>query len=403
MEIQRDFNKVKEALEDFRLHLDRQSRLNYLNAYRTVESKYELDWDKFIKISNFSMRGQLTPSLELVMRRALQWSILTEYEVSLMPKVIIAYAIFCAIGLVGNSIVISHFTIQNFRKMKSYPFLIISLAVIDSLHCLYMALYNSLSYEPDWVMGKFICQNGLFIQTHALPNLTYWLLILISFQRYRTIMRPFNTKIKIKTYAVIVTLMVVFWGVMTYVITYHSGVQPMVYGRDTRGRRICTLPQSGVKITKLDYYLHSLPYGFLQSIPVFIMSYYFVRLWRHLKHEAMASHNNAQTMARIQSRNKKALKVLFLLIVCFVLSAFPSRIYLYFYNYFRIFELGEMMKHDHYKALMATGNAMQLLAMGNSIVNCFVYALFMKDFRKYFVNVITFGLVDRFKRSTTSR
>ena len=75
------------------------------------------------------------------------------------------------------------------------------------------------------------------------------------------------------------------------------------------------------------------------------------------------------------------------------MTAFPARTYLLFWNYTRIYELnGEVFEIKHFKTMIIFERLAQMAIIANNVVNCFVYATIMENFRYYALNILTFGL-----------
>ena len=194
MEVYKDFLRVEAALKEVQLHMDIKSQLEYVEAYDAIENKYGFTWDKFISLANFSMKGQLTKYQEGEMKKALQFSRLTAFLIETNPIFITAFIVACVIGLIGNLLIISHFVLKhraNLRKISGYSFLIIALAVVDILTCSILTFMTYFELKFVWKLGQFMCNYSHFIPVVALPNLSFWVLILVSFERYRSIVRPF--------------------------------------------------------------------------------------------------------------------------------------------------------------------------------------------------------------------
>ena len=161
MELYKDFLRVEAALKELYLHFDIKSQLDYVEAYDTIENKHGITWAKFILLANFSMKGQLTKYQEGEMKRALQFSRLTTFQIEVNPMFITLFIVVCAIGLIGNLLIISHFVMKyrgNLRKMSGYSFLIIVLAVVDLLACFSHTFLTYFELELVWRLEQFICE-----------------------------------------------------------------------------------------------------------------------------------------------------------------------------------------------------------------------------------------------------
>ena len=379
--------------------MDIESQLDYVEAYDTLENKYGITWDKFIFMSNLSMKGQLTKNQEGEMKRALQFSRLTAFQVELNPMFITAFIVACAIGLIGNLLIISHFVLKhraNLRQMRSYSFLIVVLAVVDLLACFNLTFITYFELELIWKLGQFICEYSNFIARTSLPNFSFWVLILVSFERYRNIVRPFDKKISIKIYTLVLGVMFGVMAVLGYVLFHFGILSRKDLIKNTKGDLVCVWPVTTlVRVPKSEFFTNAAVWGICHMLlPISILYYYYSRIAKYMKRKSSkASQKGGETAKRIRKRNKKALRVLFSLILVFVMTAFPARGYTLFWDYARLYELnGEVFEQKHFKIMIIFERLAQMAIMANNVGNCFVYATIMESFRHYALNVLTFGL-----------
>ncbi|XP_066914312.1 neuropeptide Y receptor type 2-like [Clytia hemisphaerica] len=410
MEKLQDFLRVKAALEEVHAHMDLKSQLDYAEAYDVIENKHGITWDIFILMSNLSMKGKLSKHQESEMKKALQFSRLTAFQIENNPKFITAFIVACTIGLVGNLLIISHFMLKHrgkLTKMRGYSFLIIILAVVDLLVCFSLTFATYFELELVWKLGQYLCEYNGFITRGALPILSFWVLVLVSFERYRNIVKPFDKKISVKIYTLVLGVMLVLLGIVGFILHQFGVVVKMNFIKNTKGDLVCVVPASSFsKIPKREFFTNAAIWvASMMLIPVTILYYYYSRISRYMKRESSKAIQNAgQAAIQIRKRNKKALRVLFSLIVVFVMTAFPARGYLLFWSYVRIYELnGEVFEQKHFKIMIVFERIAQMLIMANNVINCFVYATIMESFRYYALNVLTFGLLRKRFTSTVRR
>ena len=105
------------------------------------------------------------------------------------------------IGSIGNLLIITYFLKINFgkwKKMSIYNFLIIHLAIIYIVtSVLSLVIYNEFS-NKKWSVGELGCTFGLPLTVGTLPYLSCWELVLISYERYRSITRYQRNKVQIQ-------------------------------------------------------------------------------------------------------------------------------------------------------------------------------------------------------------
>ena len=115
-----------------------------------------------------------------------------------------------------------------------------------------------------------------------------------------------------------------------------------------------------------------------------------------MKSEQQISKNGDSTaIYKIRKRNKKATKVLLLLIVVYGLTTIPSRIYLYISRHFFVFELTSDSIRMNYKNLLLLEHVAYLLLLLNNVVNFVVYAYMIIGFRRFMFKCLTFGCYGR--------
>ena len=104
-----------------------------------------------------------------------------------------------SIGILGNILIIAYFLHRNRRnigKMSSYHFLMILLAIFDSVTCWGLALSK---YQQNWEMSALSCQLGASaLEVMSLASI--WALVLIFYERYRGILYPFGKRLNKKRY-----------------------------------------------------------------------------------------------------------------------------------------------------------------------------------------------------------
>ena len=124
------------------------------------------------------------------------------------------------IGSLGNSLVIIYFLlvktkakIENIKVMSSYHFLIVVLACVDFALCTVSPLMY-IYMEEIWPFGVFVCRYIYPLSTHVSTSVSIWLLVLLMYERYRAIVKPFSRKIKKSEMSVIITFLFgIYFGV----------------------------------------------------------------------------------------------------------------------------------------------------------------------------------------------
>ena len=113
------------------------------------------------------------------------------------------FSFFLGIGSFWNLLVIIYFmkiNSKNLRKMSSYHFLVINLAFVDLCVTVGGSLLFPFSMKPSWELGAFNCALLITFFTKNLTVVSCWLLVIISFARFRSIVYPLRARINKKKY-----------------------------------------------------------------------------------------------------------------------------------------------------------------------------------------------------------
>jgi len=128
-------------------------------------------------------------------------------------NIVLSRALF-TIGVIGNLLVIVYFSsrAKHLNKMSCYHLFIVQLALTDISVCIFIPLikiYESL-YGEFWNMSEVTCLLLSAIPYHVATAVSGWLLVALSFDRYRRIVHPFKWQLNKKMVFLFITLL---WGV----------------------------------------------------------------------------------------------------------------------------------------------------------------------------------------------
>ena len=147
-----------------------------------------------------------------------------EYETMFMTqkasKIIIEdiFPVILAIGSFWNVLIIIYFVkinAKNLTKMSSYHFLIVQLAVADLIASGGVSIVANNLY--DWRLGTFACSFLLDLFLKVSPSASCFILVFISYTRYRAIAHPFKSRINKKQCSLVC---VAIWTVAILVHLY---------------------------------------------------------------------------------------------------------------------------------------------------------------------------------------
>ena len=293
--------------------------------------------------------------------------------------VMIVFLAITTIGSIGNLLIIIYFLKINFGKWKKtslYNFLIIQLAIVDIVtSVLSLVIYNEF-FKKTWSMGEIGCTFGIAFTIGTMPFLSCWVLVLISYERYRSITQPFairGTKCKYSVFifiiSVIFSLIWIPFMLKTKVVAGGQSINKCVDG--------------------MEYFDHIefLAYAFVLRtmdcfLPAVLLCFFYLRIRNWMLKES----NNFPLTEESKRRNSMALKVLHNLIIVYIACVFPARLVMTGLHIEDNFGTG---KRKYYFDLVH--EILSLVSLLNNLVNVFVYAFMMKDFRRSLLTLITFG------------
>ncbi|XP_066936073.1 urotensin-2 receptor-like [Clytia hemisphaerica] len=293
-------------------------------------------------------------------------------------------AVLC-FGTIGNFLIIIYFIKINRKKlakMSAYHFLIINLAIADFLTCLGMVFVTFYLGVPEWKLGKFGCSFMLGFSGSACPYASCWILVLLSYARYRSIVKPLIpriTKIKCSIICLIIwTLCLV--GSLDSFLKRDITVK--------HGHKKCT---SEVGLTRRILF-SSIRFTLDSAIPVMFLLYFYIRIKTTMSREDRSNSLAANDSTR--QRNQNALKTIMSLVIIYVICVCPGRL-LYLTREVLLATLDE--NSDVYKGIQNTSGWNSILRLIllylNNVVNIFVYLKLIMGFRNF---LFTFG---RWRRS----
>ena len=282
------------------------------------------------------------------------------------------------LGAIGNLLIIIYFLKINFgkwKKMSIYNFLIIQLAVIDMVTSVTTALVINEFYETAWRIGEFSCTFGYPFMVSVMPYLSCWVLVLISYERYRSITQPFairGTKCK---YSVFISVILVLCC-LSY-IPFMIKTKVVDDGQSIK----C---EDGMKyFSDIEFLVYAL---FLRTFDCFLPAVLLCFFYRRIRNWMSKESNQFPLTEESKRRNSIALKVLRNLIIVYIGSVFPGRLVvtgLHIEDNFAIDQRKYYFNFVH--------ELFSFISLLNNLVNVFVYAFMIKDFRRFLLTLITFG------------
>ena len=395
MERFKALKRLQEAMEDLQNYGDKKSMVDYYTSYTNMETKYGLTWNNFVFFVNFTLKGKLKQSEKQDLQTALSMGRLNHFENQIRPIVLYCFITLAIIGIIGNTLIMVYFTRkhkQNLRKMTAYHFLIIILAMVDWIYCFSSTFLHYFDWQLTWKIDSFSCSYAIPFFIVSYPNMSFWLVVLISFERYKNIVHPFSKKTSILKYSVIIFVLLLTCGCLTFISTEYFFVRHL---QVKDGRKMCKWdPSLRLKFTPALYHINMNVLGQIAFMPSLLMIYFYRKISNYMKKEQKNSRNENSTKNKIRKRNQKALKVLFMLVIIFGVTSIPSRVYIYIARHFILFSLENTPALQmNYKSLLLIEHVAYLLFLLNNVVNFLVYAFMIVGFRRFLFKCLTFGLL----------
>ena len=287
------------------------------------------------------------------------------------------------IGGVWNLLIIIYFVKVNFRrlkKMSSYHFLVIHLALTDLLTCTSSAIFPQYVGQ-NWQMGEFMCIIILAVGKNIVPMVSTITLIFISYSRYRVIVHPFQPKIS-KTKAALMCLAAWALACLSHIHSLMNSKLQRGYGP------VCQI------IMNMEQFLTKsiVQHIFDSFVPLGIMFYLYYKIQKSLNAEQNS--NNFQLTDQSRQRNQTALRTVRGLIFLFAITVIPVRclalISLAFGMY--AFKSRPLFSTMLFTYNMLMDPIMIFTLNMNYVLNIFIYAKMIPGFRKFLLTVFTLGM-----------
>ena len=270
------------------------------------------------------------------------------------------FAPFFCLGIIGNLLIVLHFLRVNrnaIKRMPVYHYLVIVLAVNDFIVCA-IASFHAIARNTDLYVNKKI-------RVYLIPfrvaifccvSFSIWILVLISFARYRSILYPFATSGKWtkKRYTgiICVTFAILFVILLVQYIPNET-----------------------------NHFLLTLRAFTECIIPLISMCFFYYKIAQYMKRN---QENVTQNQQQIHERNRTALKTLKYLILVYFLSVVVVRIFILIIKFNEDY-FTDLLTYPIKDAITQTFNCLYYI---NNVLNVFVHAKMDADFRKFVKNIL---------------
>ena len=299
-----------------------------------------------------------------------------------------AYPAMFTIGGFWNLLIMVYFIEFNLKKglkrMSSYHFHVIHLALTDLLVNVGNGILKHYKSKLSWELGKWGCiLFERFVMVICLLA-SSWNLVFISYSRYRSIVYPLAKRLSKRKCSLI--------SLIIWMVPCLANIYPFMK------TKLLKLPPKGALICMADLssqlrMVHFSANFLLDSfIPLALMLYFYRKMARAMTQEENANHLSSQS----HHNNRRALKIIRRLVFLFTISVVTTR----FLLFLRVFlDMYAFKRPPFYKIIMMhnmiSSSFVHILFYSNNMLNIFIYAKMIPGFRRFLLTFFTFGMYER--------
>ena len=287
-------------------------------------------------------------------------------------------------GGAGNLLIILYFlktNIKSFKKMSSYHFLIINLAVADFLTCIGTSVFFPFLVKGDVQAKRFACHYGVDFSAGVCPLTSCWILVWLSYSRYRSIVEPFKPGFSKRKWACVCTL--------TWVLSQLVFLYLLFKRRFIEEHQFCI-----IDVNDLNIFVQMLCLMAIDCVlPVSLMTYFYHQMKRKLFEEERKNTFTLNDQSR--RRNRIALRNIKNLNIVYAVFVIPGRFIdalVYITLWLDLndgFLFNELFKH-YLSLIYALSNTAVYL---NNACNIIVYIKLVSGFRRFLADIFCCGFL----------
>lgn len=292
-----------------------------------------------------------------------------DYEKVLPYVLLVCYLLICALGLVGNALVI--YVVLMFAKMKTVTNMyILNLALSDVLFLTILPIMGTTAVLKHWVFGFAMCKIYFVLYSINLFGGAFNLCVM-SADRYLAVCHPIRS-LKYRTPRIAMFLCLCIWSVsfmvMLPIILYSTTIKK----KQIPNKESCVIywPENNLIPPDKAFIWYSFVLGF--AIPVSLISVFYVLVIIRLRHVGPAKKSKEK-----QRSHRRVTRLVFTVVSVYLVCWLP---YWSFQGHI-VFNNITVQK----SAMVLIFNAFTVLSFANSSLNPFLYAFLSDNFRKSFV------------------
>lgn len=285
----------------------------------------------------------------------------------------VVYTLLSILTVGGNALVF--LTVFHYMGTRTVTNIFIgNLALTDfliGLFCIPIVLISDYLIS-DWPFGLVLCKLTSFAQS-VFVVCTVYTLIAMSVDRYLAIIHPLKPKL---THRDCYRLIICLW---TFAITFSSPIlfemhiRQICFERDMK-EYIQTICQTNGLSESIQTIYNIATLTIIYLIPLVVLSVVYIRLGWQLNKSRAPGEAHTERDARIKKSKKKVFKMCFAVVFMFGICWLPMQLYI---NILRP-KLDEIFDEKYVPHLYF---AFHLMAMSNSCINPFIYAIMSSKFR----------------------
>ncbi|XP_044150866.1 galanin receptor type 1 [Bufo gargarizans] len=279
---------------------------------------------------------------------------------------LVVFGIIFALGVLGNSLVITVLTRNKPGKPRSTTnIFILNLSIADLAYLLFCIPFQSTVYVlPTWVLGAFICKFIHYFFTVSML-VSIFTLSAMSVDRYVAIVHSRrSSSIRVSRHALVGVILIWILSIaMACPVAYN---QHLIYRNN---QTFCWEVWPNLKQKRI-YVVCTFVFGYL--LPLLLISFCYAKVLNHL-------HKKLRNMSKkSEASKKKTAQTVLVVVVVFGISWLPHHV-IHLWVEFGSFPLTQ--------ASFVFRITAHCLAYSNSSVNPIIYAFLSENFRKAYKQV----------------
>ena len=267
-------------------------------------------------------------------------------------------------GMIGNILIIVYFwkiNNEHVGRMSTYHFLIILLAITD-LIVIAVTGISSVATDGKTITDQVHIQLILWAMRSGSASASCWMLVLLSYERYRSIVHPFKRRLK-KKYAF-------YFGICVWCACISAQLSTFLVYEKNRNR----FPIFLVAVC-MDCFL-----------PSIALLFFYWRISTYLSKNDLSSNTNQVTSSDDETKsrrntNRSANKTIRNLAILYVCLVWPSRIL--GFAVLLIAEYGIVFYCQNQLFFGVLVEILCIFTLVNNAVNVFVYAIMIDGFKSF--------------------